>query len=816
MCVFSKLNLADDPDYDLISKCNDSSVSISDYCAYQEHATYSSNSQVTVLHLNVRSVIRNLDLLKDLVKDHHGNQPDLIALCETFLHNNNIGKCNIPGYELVYNNRKTGKGEGVALFIKESIPYRILSDLCITTQNIESVFVEIQLSKNICFGEVDRIPNTPEHYFADFLSALCTKNTCEKIVCTDQNIDLLRTENSNVQTLLDTLCEFNLLPMITKPTRVTKSTATLIDQIYVNEKLCKNSLSTIVIDDTSDHYPCIATINEKKCRDKVVNFKGRRINDKTLTSVIDYLNCYKWENLQMFSLTESAELFNMVIQNALDLYMPIQNVTVKASKVLYEPWISKGLLRSTKKCKNLFRQWKDNTIDEQVYKSYRNTLNKLKRHAKFLYYRNYFSDNYGNMKKSWTLLNRILGRMNDKSNIPCYITKNSKRIYDLKDMSNAFNDYFCNVGKNVSIKIPTASKSFDQYLKNRCPDTLVFSHVTPQEVVKIIMSLKDKYSYGNDGLSNRFLKKIVNSICHPLSIIINKSIGEGIVPESWKNSIVHPLYKNGFKDLITNYRPISLLPTMSKVLERVIHQQTYNWLLNKDLFPNNQFGFRAQHSCIDLVSKFCYDVLKGFDNKCYTMAIFADLSKAFDVIDRKLLFKKLEHYGIRGLSNDWFKNYFESCSQTVKLGDEFSDKLIVEYGVGQGSILGPLVPCIMTFDMFEVSKYCNVFGYADDTTITHTYHNLIVLNARVKHDFKLLCEWFRANKLMLNFSKTKCMIFSKDKITPESYQMLEVENERVAIVKSFNLLGMTLDRKLNWSLHCDRLINKLSYNRRRG
>ena len=720
--------------------------------------------------------------------------------------------CHIPGYDFIHRNRESGRGGGVAIYCKNSLHASEELLVGTTPPEIENIFGKID--GGIIVGEIYRQPNTKENFFVQFLET-CTRSfkKSKLIIGCDQNIDLLKTNNANVNHLLEVLNEIGLSPTITKPTRVTNSTATLIDQMYVSDNLYHKCSSKILVDDMSDHYPCLLCIqnNNKKYCDPI-KFKGRLITDENINKMLAYLSCYNWENLNRFCVDECANLLTNVIQTGLDIYCPEKETIVKPHKIIKEPWMSRGLLRSNKKCKKLYVKWKTKLkdVDESKYREYRNTLNCIKRHAKIKYYHKEFTENYGNMRKSWLILNKLIGRVKNKNSVPSYIMCNEEKVFKLHDICSGFNKEFATVGDKVNKKLGPTKGDFKKYLKNPTSCRLSFQPMTTNDVARIIQSLKNKTSFGNDGISNKMLRKLCTVICMPISIIINKSIKECKIPKEWKHAIVHPLYKTGFKHLVTNYRPISLLPTMSKILERVIHGLTYNYLNNNALLSNCQFGFRPGHSCIDCVNRLYYDLLRNRDINNYSMSVFCNLSKAFDVIDRNILFTKMIHYGITESSLMWFKNYFSERSQSVRLNNETSDKITIDLGVGQGSILGPLVLCVMLNDMYDICKYSNLLGYADDTTLYHSYDNIVTLYARVKCDLKLLLNWFNCNRLCLNTDKTKVMVFNKNTAVLNQCQELFINESSIERVTKFKLIGIVIDeKKLDWKSHFQSVLSKL-------
>ena len=237
-----------------------------------------------------------------------------------------------------------------------------------------------------------------------------------------------------------------------------------------------------------------------------------------------------------------------------------------------------------------------------------------------------------------------------------------------------------------------------------------------EEIFKIINGMKPKKSAGHDGLSSIYLKLFIYEIVRPLTIIINKSLVTGIVPDLMKLAKVIPIYKSKNKKLFSNYRPISLLPVLSKVLEKVVHKRLYSFMSKKQIFFESQYGFRDKHSTTDAITELCSNILYGFDKKESTLAVFLDLSKAFDTIDHKILLNKLEYYGIHGTPLQWFKSYLSNRKQFVEY-NKFNSKICtIDCGVPQGSVLGPLLFILYTNDLPKCINKSKSILFADDTT----------------------------------------------------------------------------------------------------
>lgn len=292
--------------------------------------------------------------------------------------------------------------------------------------------------------------------------------------------------------------------------------------------------------------------------------------------------------------------------------------------------------------------------------------------------------------------------------------------------------------------------------------------------------------------------------------MVNKSLEEGAVPDSLKLAKVIPIYKAKDKSDFSNYRPISLLPTISKILEKIVHKRTYHFLKTSDIFYKSQYGFREKHSTIHAVSEFINDVNYSLENKETTLSVFLDLSKAFDTINHNILLKKLEFYGIRGQPLKWFNSYMTNRTQYTQYDKCVSGRQNLTCGVPQGSVLGPLLFIIYTNDLPCCLQNSKGILFADDTTVYSSNKNLRDLYKYLNDDLKCLNDWFMANKLSLNVNKTNCMLFSNTRSVINEEYKLRIGNDKIEQQSCVKFLGVFIDDKLNWHEHINNCKSKLS------
>ena len=319
------------------------------------------------------------------------------------------------------------------------------------------------------------------------------------------------------------------------------------------------------------------------------------------------------------------------------------------------------------------------------------------------------------------------------------------------------------------------------------------------------------------------MKKISDVISPILRVVINQSLTSGVFPSSLKIAKVIPIFKNkGEPTEFGNYRPISLLNVISKIFERVVYNQVYDYFTTNNLFFDSQYGFRSKHSTEDAAIELVDQVHTAFNNNPHdeVLSIFLDLSKAFDTIDHDILFAKLLHYGIGGTALDWFISYLTDRKQFLTYDDIDSVLMDIVVGVPQGSILGPLIFLIYVNDACRSSNALKFIHFADDTTLSQNISffkssdsslTQRQLERRINVELQYVYNWLCVNKLSLNVSKTRCMIFRNPKFPTVSIPYdLEINSEHVECVSEFNFLGIVLDEFLTWQPHVKKVSARIS------
>ena len=327
-------------------------------------------------------------------------------------------------------------------------------------------------------------------------------------------------------------------------------------------------------------------------------------------------------------------------------------------------------------------------------------------------------------------------------------------------IAEGFNNLFSKIGLQTSQNVPTSNKCFSSFMPQPLEHSIFLDPIAPSEILNFAKKLKPKLSSGHDNISTKLLKETIDNILTPITHIINKSISTGIVPKQMKVAKVIPIHKSSDPSILKNYRPVSLLPAFSKLLEKIMYDKLMTFLTNKAVLYKHQYGFRPKHTTIHPIIHLlnhCASSISKTDPE-FTLAVLCDMSKAFDVIDHDILLRKLNNYGIRGLANEWFRNYLSERQQFVEIDGEKSQMALIQIGVPQGSILGPLLYLIYVNDICN-SCQGNILSFADDTTLYTSHSNLDELYANANEQTNDLYQWFCSNRLSLNAKKKQSTLY---------------------------------------------------------
>ena len=739
---------------------------------------------------------------------------DLIAFNETRLDANiTDNMINLDGYDVVRKDRSRNGG-GVCIYLRSSINYKIRDDLF--PSELEAVCIEIikPHSKPFLVTTVHRPPSASSDFFDLFeklIKAIDNENK-EMYVLGDLNCDMLKTDkDSNTPTKkIKSLYElYQLSQLIDEATRITMTTSSLIDHIVTNtpEKICD---SGVIHTGISDHSLVFAIRKISVIRKQENTVEIRNMKNFDEEKFVAELLKQHWEYVYFFAEDPNAmwEMWKKLFLEVLDKHAPLQHKKIRSKKVSWITSDIKKLIFARDKLKrkailtNLENDWLN-------YKTTRNKVNIELRNAKKDYYSSKIAGQKFDPKRAWKSINYLLGRQN-KPTVVNELILDQNNFTSPKDIAEGFNDYFSNIGPNLASKIDSSNYNFETYVKNGKSEFAAFQPVTVSHVCRLLLGLSGNKATGIDKISCKIIKKAAPIISDSLTLIFNQAITLSSFPDEWKMAKVVPLYKNGQRNIPGNYRPISVLPAISKIMERILYDQLYDYLTKFELLSDSQFGFRKFHSTASALLDCTNDWYVNLDRKMFNLVVLIDLKKAFDTVDHQILLRKLELYGIKGQALTLLKSYLTNRKQKCQIKNSFSSERLIKCGVPQGSILGPLFFLLYVNDLPQCLNKTKPCLFADDTNLTASGDSITDVEIAVNSDLENLRKWLIANKLSLNVAKTEFMLIgSKQKIS-NSHPNVVIENKQIKQVYECKTLGVTVDQHLSWKSNTENICKKIT------
>ena len=769
------------------------------------------------VHLNIRSLPNKIDELRILARYCRAA---CLCVTETWLDETIFdSEINIENYTLTRRDRNRNGG-GVCIFVRNDFSFNCISEM--SHSDVEAIWIELLIpkSKPILCGCLYRPPTQSNFY--DLLENMCLSSPFfmdrECILLGDFNTDVSKNVCTTLNKYLQNFLHmFDLAQIIKDSTRVCHASKSTIDLILVSDKL-KISQSGVIDIGISDHSLTYCT---RKATKDVIN-KHRTVK----------LRCMKSYNKEIFqenlintdwsvvmlcdNVVDAWNCFKNIFLSVIDNLAPVKEIRIKQRT---EPWITLDILTSISERDKAFSVYKKNSssANYEIFKNLRNKTQTLIYKAKQKYITTTIEDNKNDSKTLWKYLREIgmpSKRCNNtSSNIVLKISDDI--VFDKLKIANHFNTYFTSIASDLVSKLPKALGHFGVsfvssfYLKKGVTlDSCSFSLVTENTVLKYLNTLSITKATGLDGISAKFVKDGSHIIACPLAHIINLSLIQGVVPDDLKTASVLPLYKKGDKTDVGNYRPISILNTLSKVFERIVYDQIEKYLHDKNLLYNFQSGFRKSFStdtCLLYLTDYIrFNLDKG---NCVGM-ILLDLQKAFDTVDHQILLAKLEMCGLGSDIVRWIRSYLSDRKQCVNVSGVLSSSAKVTCGVPQGSILGPLLFILYINDMSGAVKN-KLLLYADDSAILVSGKNKAEIERLLSEDLNVVNLWLIDNKLSLHLGKTESIMFgSQARLSKVSALDIYCNGCQIKQSSSVKYLGVLLDQSLSFESMVTSFIKK--------
>ena len=765
-----------------------------------------------IASLNIASLLAHIDELRLLMADKN---LDVLAINETRLSDLIDDSCiHIQGYDIVRRDRNRNGG-GVCLYIRSSINFKTRSNLM--SDIYEAIVVEIfkPNSQPFCIVAVYRPPGTEDEFFCyyeDVIKSLDFENK-EIIVIGDMNCNYLaESRNSELIHLTEISEVYQLTQIINKPTRITLTSKSLIDLIFTNQE--SRVVSHGVIDcGINDH--CLVYVVRKiavPTNNRHKYIATRSFKNFNSSFFIQELQSLPWGDIEFLdSPDEMWDVWKQLFTSVANKHAPLKTKRVR-HKV--SPWLTPDLKGMIIKRNNLKKKAvrSGDLNDWNEYKRLRNKTNNKLRDTKAAYYHKEIENNSGNVREIWKTINDLMSRK-IKSNTINELKVNNLSFTEPSEIADELNKHFTEVGSTLASILPQNNCDFKQYLL-KTKTNFRLEKISVKSVLETLNCLVTKKAVGLDHISSKLLKVAAPVLAESLCKIFNKSVETGTFPSEWKSAKVFPVHKKDDKSDPNNYRPISVLPAVGKVFERIIYDQLYSYLSRNKILTKHQSGFRSLHSTVtallDATNEWYFNIDQGNTN----VVVFLDLAKAFDTVSHQILLNKLELYGISGPTLDWFKSYLFNRDQVCVVQGYTSEPRKISCGVPQGSILGPLLFLIYINDLPACLKYATARMFADDTTITNSHKSTARLHREVNHDLNNLQNWLLANQLSLNVLKTEYMYFASDynlsNLGIFVIDPLKIGEQPITRVRSTKSLGVVFDQRLVWEEHVDSLCKRVS------
>ena len=771
---------------------------------------------LTLMNYNIRSFRKNsvnfisfLDTLRDL--------PNFIVVTETWNNFITVDLCEIPNYKGIHTVRESNGG-GCSLFFRSNLKVEKIDRLSPCNDDIEVCCAFMKTSNKkliiVCIyrpplGSIENFLNQLDTILSDeFLSNNIV------IVSGDININLANIESEMVCNYTAVLNSYQFLPTITLPTRFppndANSNPSILDHIFLNYPTV--FLSGIVEFDQTDHCPVFIKFNVdlNENDNTMVKFQFREHSQSLMDSFNDIISTIDWQN--KFINDDLNSNTSEILKTLDELYckhFPLKTKIVSQRR-LSNPWLTPNLLMMIKTKSNYFKLLKNNLISQRENNVYRNKVNREVREAKRQYLTHKFHSLKNDLRKSWKLISNLSGFGKRKFE-QIELIEDDAIISDEKLIATKFNCYFSNIASRLDSSIAQSNVSPLTYLDAvNIQNSLHLNPVENDEIANVIRSLKNSGS-GLNCLPVKIFKSVSEKLLEPLKYIINKSFRLGIFPDILKIARITPIHKKSSKLMVENYRPISSLHYLSKILERCMATRLVSFLDQNEIISKTQYGFQRGKGTFDALSDLIETIYKGLNNHDHNIATMIDLSKAFDTVNHHILIQKLEKYGIVDNALELFQCYLRNRKHFVKIGNSVSDMMTSNIGVPQGSILGPILFLIYINDLPQACNLAKPIIFADDTTlvISNKDNNNLINN--LNHELNEVFSWCQSNRLTVNTNKTEILLFSNRNFPPNHLEIM-LNDEILNFIECSKLLGVFIDEKLSFKSHVKHVISKISKN----
>ena len=759
-------------------------------------STIPASRNINFCHTNAESMSAHLHDVYDAVSK---NQVHVLGVSESFLKPQTASKLvNMPGYKLFRHDR-TGLGRGgVAMYVHESIPAKVVfrsAQHFVYVKRPEIIFVELTLGRStLLCGTIYSPPGAG--FWSDVEEAFLnySRTYDYAIIMGDFNIDWLKPSTS-LRIFRDFLSTFHLsrVPFDTTHHH-DANTHTAIDYICVSDPSLLTAYKQEHWPSISKHDLVYATLAFPVPHWNPATISRRSFKSCRFDCLMNDLLNWDWQ-----ALVESAEVDRKVqcltggLSSVYDIHAPMRTFVPKEN---YFPWLTPHIKRMIADRNKAWRSFKrrGDSVTHALYKHLRNRVQTEIRNAKHQFFKSKLL-RASNSKDMWKTINDLgLTKSNDDSPLP----------FD----AGAFNTHFVNAS-NHSLSFcerPTVQIAPDE--------RFYFNHVEASDVVEAVKSARSN-AIGSDGIQLRQIKDCLPVIICLLMHIFDFSLQSSVFPASWKHALVRPLAKIKTAATLSEFRPISILCAVSKIFESLAAKQILSYISKKGILDAQQSGFRKGFSTHTALINMVDDIRESIDSKAITLLVTIDFSRAFDMMNVDVLIDKLRGLGFSDSACKWVRSFLTNRSQSVILPDgKTSTPLRRCSGVPQGSVLGPLLFSLFINDLPHVLRYCKYHLYADDFVIYYSgpFKDASEIIRKINEDLCNISRWAEDNGLTINAQKTQAMWLGSrgfmSRLSPSHLPPVTLAGEIVQLSDHLKILGVTLDSTLSWRPQCNATAGK--------
>ena len=750
--------------------------------------------QLYVGQLNIQSLKPKLLALRHDIAEH---EYDLVILNETWMKPSTHSRLiPIPGYHLSRRDRPDGKGYGgVAIATREPLEATTVEppDQPIADSKIETLWVQVQSGPaRVMVCAVYRPPiKTQARVTADLaeleqqLQYVLTRHSGPIVIAGDININM-GADSTAAEQFRQLMSSYSLQQHITEPTF--RASGSTIDVIVTSQSVDK---AGVVHCDYSPHNWSRAMLSVSGLRPQPCTFTTRCWSKFDAEEANRQIAAVDWS--PVFASDSPEEQWDYLLA----MTRPILDTVIPEKRLRVRNPVAPPITDATKDLMARRRA--------ALGKGDRESYKQLNRQAQAAIRRDTREELDRRVRQAGP------GAM-WRSVQPIVASKRSARSTPSAD-ADAMNKYFVEVGPKTARRVDSAGPELPVRLPRVATGGFRVSPICPDDLRRVVGRMRSSTACGADGLCVRFVKLCMPSLCHILTHIVNTSLVSSNVPRSWKLTIVHPIQKSSRSTETSNYRPISILPTIAKITERVVYEQLHYYFSSHHLFSHSQHGFRPNHSTDTALLTVTDKVFSAMDHSDVTLLCLLDLSKCFDVIPHDRLLDKLRLYGV---DVRWFDSYLTDHYQKVRItapsGEHFTSRpLLNPIGTYQGSALGPLLYSIYANDLPLFANDANIVQYADDTQILVSGRpgDIGSLVASMEQTLSHLSQWFGKNGLKINAEKTQLIVLgSRQNIQRLAAVSINFMGATVVGSPTVRNLGVVFDQRMTFAAHIDDLVRR--------